>query len=181
VNSPSAVFPETPEQRAANARAIGEATGLSDAVLECVVRSFYGTAREDPILAPLFAHVADWEAHIATITAFWSSVALMSGRYHGQPMAAHLPLPLEPTHFIRWLELFEQTVRAVCTPEGAEHLMVRARRIAQSLEMGLEVQRGILPGAGRSLRQCRPHHQPSGQSRPAAHDGSGLSVARHEI
>jgi hemoglobin len=167
VNSPSAVFPETPEQRAANARAIGEATGLSDAVLECVVRSFYGTAREDPILAPLFAHVTNWEAHITKITAFWSSVALMSGRYHGQPMAAHLPLPIEPAHFVRWLELFEQTVRAICTPEGAEHLMVRARRIAQSLEMGLEVQRGILPRSGRRPRQGRPH-QSGGQSRPTA-------------
>jgi hemoglobin len=180
VNSPSAIFPETLEQRAANTRAIGEATGLSDAVLECVVRSFYGIAREDPILAPLFAHVADWEAHIAKITAFWSSVALMSGRYHGQPMAAHMPLPLEPAHFVRWLELFEQTVRAICTPEGAEHLMVRARRIAQSLEMGLEVQRGILPKAGRRPRQCRPH-QSGGQSRPASHDVGGFSVARHEI
>jgi len=29
VNSPSAIFPETLEQRAANTRAIGEATGLT--------------------------------------------------------------------------------------------------------------------------------------------------------
>jgi hemoglobin len=145
VTRPSVAIPETLEQRAANIHAIGDATGLNDAVLECVVRSFYGTAREDPILAPLFAHVADWETHIAKITAFWSSVALMSGRYHGQPMAAHMPLPLKPAHFARWLELFEQTVRAICTPEGAEHLMIRARRIAQSLELGLEVQRGMLP------------------------------------
>jgi len=37
---------------------------------------------------------------------FWSSVALTSRRYYGQPMAAHLPLPIDTPHFNRWLELF---------------------------------------------------------------------------
>jgi truncated hemoglobin YjbI len=36
--------------------------------------------------------------------AFWSSVALMSGRYHGQPMEKHLPLPIDARHFDRWLD-----------------------------------------------------------------------------
>jgi hemoglobin len=54
--------------------------------------------------------VQDWEAHIARITTFWSSVALMSGRYHGNTMAPHLKWSLEPLHFARWLALIEQTV-----------------------------------------------------------------------
>ena len=61
------------------------------------------------------------------------------------PMAAHLPLGVGPTHFARWLALFEATARAECTPAGAEHLIERARRIARSLEMGMAVQRGELP------------------------------------
>ncbi len=87
----------------------------------------------------------DWEKHIAKITAFWSSVGLLTGRYHGQPLAAHFPLPLEPLHFARWLVLFEQTARQVCTPEGADYLMEKAHRIARSLEMGVAVSRGELP------------------------------------
>ena len=43
----------------------------------------------------------------AQMCAFWSSVALMTGRYHGTPMAKHLPLPVDAGHFDRWLELFE--------------------------------------------------------------------------
>ena len=53
----------------------------------------------------------DWEGHFAPLCAFWSSVALMSGRYHGQPMVAHLPLPIDTPHFDRWLEIFAETAR----------------------------------------------------------------------
>lgn len=95
------------------------------------------TARQDPLLGPAFAGVADWEAHIARLTQFWSSVALMTGTYHGQPMQAHAHLGLGTTHFARWLALFEETAAAHLPPAGAAHLMERARRIGASLEMGL--------------------------------------------
>ena len=39
--------------------------------------------------------IADWDPHLERMCAFWSSVALMSGVYHGQPMAKHLPLPVD--------------------------------------------------------------------------------------
>lgn len=143
--TPSAPFPETAERRAAISREIREATGLDDAVLERLVRAFYERARRDEVIGRKFDHVRDWEKHIAQITAFWSSVALMSGRYHGQPLPAHFPLELEPQHFLRWLALFEQTVQEICTPAAAELLMDKARRIARSMEMGISVMRGELP------------------------------------
>jgi hemoglobin len=142
---PSIAFPETPDRRAALTRDIETATGLNEAVLERLVRAFYAAARKDASLGPLFDHVVDWEAHIARICAFWSSVALMTGRYHGQPLAAHLPLPVQAPHFARWLVLFEATAAQVCSPEGAAYLMVRARRIAQSLEVGTAAHQGVLP------------------------------------
>jgi len=139
------VFPETPERRAEITRQIQAATGLDEPLLERLVRAFYGTARQDPIIGYLFDGVHDWEAHIARITTFWSSVALMSGRYHGNPMAPHLKLPLEPPHFARWLALFERTARDICSEAGADLLMEKARRIAQSLQLGVEAKRGVLP------------------------------------
>jgi hemoglobin len=143
--TPSIPFPETPERRAAITRQIQLVTGLDDAVLEHLVRTFYTAARQDPMIGPLFDAVQDWEAHIARIATFWSSIALMTGRYHGQPMAAHLKLPLEPRHFARWLALFEQTARAECPEPAVALLMEKARRIAQSLELGMDVHRGVLP------------------------------------
>jgi hemoglobin len=139
------MFPETPERRAEIARRIRTATGLDEAVLERLVRAFYATARRDPLIGHLFNDVEDWEAHIARITDFWSSVALMSGRYHGNPMAPHLKLPLQPDHFARWLTLFEKTAREICSEAGAALLLDKALRIARSLQLGLEAKRGVLP------------------------------------
>src|SRR5690242_8598698 len=116
-----------------------DASGLDEALLERVVRRFYATAREDALLGPVFARVADWEAHVGRIVAFWSSVALRSGRYRGQPMEAHLPLGLAPAHFARWLALWEENARTLCPPEGAALLVDRARRIAESLQHAIAV------------------------------------------
>jgi hemoglobin len=119
--------------------------GLDEALLERVVREFYGTARQDPLLGPVFARVTDWEHHIAQISAFWSSVALRTGRYQGNPMGAHLPLALTPAHFGRWLELWEATTSALCPPEAAALLLDRAHRIAESLQHAIAVRSGQLP------------------------------------
>ena len=129
---PSGPIPETAQRRAAIARDIQAATGLDEAVLERLVRTFYEAARRDEIIGHLFDGVHDWDKHIARITTFWSSVALLTGRYHGQPLPVHFPLGLEPSHFARWLDLFEKTVHEVCTPAAAELLMDKARRIARS-------------------------------------------------
>jgi hemoglobin len=69
----------------------------------------------------------------------------MSGRYHGQPMAAHLPLPVDSGHFDRWLQIFSQTARECCPPAAASHFIERAHRIAESLELGIEARRGRVP------------------------------------
>lgn len=130
-------FPENAERRAALQDEIRARTGLTEAAIKGFLRRFYGAAREDALLGPSFDGVADWERHIATLTRFWSSVALMGGGYHGQPMQAHAHLALRPAHFARWLELFEGTSRLCFSPEGAGHMIERARRIARSLEMGL--------------------------------------------
>ena len=88
-------------------------------MIERLVRGFYAKVRADAVLGPIFeARIRDWEPHLAQMCAFWSSVALMTGRYHGTPMAKHLPLPVDAGHFDRWLELFEQTAREICPPEA---------------------------------------------------------------
>jgi len=122
-------------------------TGIGEAMIERLVRAFYGRARLDPFIGPIFeSKVRDWEAHIARICAFWSSVALMSGRYHGQPMAAHLGLPIDTAHFDRWLEIFAATAQELCPPAAAAHFLERAQRIADSLEMGMAAHKGEIRG-----------------------------------
>jgi hemoglobin len=108
-----------------------------------LVRTFYGRAREDELIGPIFnGAVADWDHHIAQISDFWSSMMLKTGRYNGRPMRPHLVLPLKGEHFDRWLLLFEQTAREIFPAEVAEAFMIRARRIADSFEMGVASVRG---------------------------------------
>jgi hemoglobin len=133
---------------------IVERTGIDEAMIERLVRSFYTRARRDPLIGSIFeSKVEDWEAHFKKLTDFWSSVTLMSGRYHGQPMAMHLPLPIDTPHFNRWLELFVETAQEVCPPPAAAHFIDRAHRIADSLEMGMATARGeIKPPPSRPTR-----------------------------
>src|SRR5215831_12606006 len=124
-------------------------------MIERLVRTFYQAVRADELIGPVFAErIAEWEPHIRRLCEFWSSVALMSGRYHGQPMARHMPLPVDSRHFDRWLEIFRRTAREVCPPAAADHFIERAQRIAQSLEMGIAAAEGILLTKGERLHRC---------------------------
>jgi hemoglobin len=133
-------------------------TGIDEPMIERLVQTFYGRARLDPLIGPIFENkVRDWEAHIRRMCDFWSSIALMSGRYHGQPMVAHLPLPIDTPHFDRWLEIFAETAQDVCPPAAAAHFLERAHRIAESLELGVAVRKGeIRPKRARPARTFPP-------------------------
>lgn len=113
-------------------------TGLDEDMLHNLVYCFYEEVRRDPLLGPVFAaRITDWEPHLARMVAFWSSVALMTGSYHGRPVQAHAQLLVAPAHFERWLDLFRSTARMTCTPAGAAHVIERAERIAGSLRMAV--------------------------------------------
>ncbi len=129
-------------------------TGIDDAMIERLVRHFYAKIREDPLLAPVFtSRIGDWEPHLRRMCEFWSSVVLMSGRYHGNPMAKHLPLRVDATHFDRWLALFDEATREICPPAAAAHFRERAARIAESLELGISSHNGVLLRKGERFRR----------------------------
>lgn len=133
---------------------IGARTGINDTMIHTLVHEFYARALRDPLIGPVFeSKVQDWDRHLERMCAFWSSVALMSGRYHGHPMVAHLPLPIESSHFDRWLEIFAETARDICPPAAAFHFLECAFRIADSLELGIAAQKGeIRPKRERPMR-----------------------------
>ena len=125
----------------------GYGLGVTEEMIETLVRAFYAKVRADQTLGPIFAaRIGDWEPHLRKMFDFWSSVTLMSGRYHGTPMPAHARISdIEPEHFARWLQLFAETAREVCPPGAAALFADRAQRIAQSLQLGIAVSRGELP------------------------------------
>jgi len=142
-------------RRAAIVEQIRAETGIDEAMIARLVDGFYDRVRADPLIGPVFNdRISDWGPHLEQMRLFWSSVALMSGAYHGRPMPKHLPLPVDARHFDRWLELFEATAHDLCPPAAAEHFIERARRIAESLELGIAGANGVLLGKGE--RYLRP-------------------------
>src|SRR5690606_5753935 len=116
---------------------------------------------------PVFeARIQDWEPHLQRMCLFWSSVALMSGAYHGSPMQMHAPLPVDAGHFDRWLQLFEETAHELCPPQAAEHFVVRARRIAQSLELGIASHNGRILRKGERYVRGKAQTESSSSSPP---------------
>ena len=142
------------QRRAEITDAIRRETGIDEAMIERLVRGFYRRVREDALIGPVFAaRIGDWEPHLARMCAFWSSVALMTGSYHGQPMQKHLPLPVDAAHFDRWLALFEKTAEEVCPPAAAALFVERARHVAASMELGVAVANGTSLRKGERYRR----------------------------
>ena len=113
-----------------------------DAIRHLVDR-FYARVRRDALLGPVFARALGedgeaWDAHLARLRDFWSSVMLRSGRYHRDPFSAHLRLPdIAPGMFDRWLALFNETCAELFEPDAAAAFRERAERFARSLRIGL--------------------------------------------
>ena len=138
--------------RAEETAVLTERTGLDEAVLFRLVSDFYEEVRSDPGLGPVFeSRIKNWPTHINRMVDFWSSVALMTGRYHGTPMQVHAGLPVDESHFEQWLVLFRKVARQVCTPEGADYVIERAERIARSIHLGISVHAGIPHPARRRI------------------------------
>jgi hemoglobin len=112
---------------------------IDPAGIAALVDAFYGKVRRDPELGPVFERaISDWTPHLDTMRRFWNSVMLRAATYHGTPMQKHAALPgLTPALFERWLALFDRTAGELFVPEMAAEFSTRARRIAQSLQLGL--------------------------------------------
>lgn len=126
-----------------------EIDGLTEQHLATLVDRFYEKVRADPELGPVFnAAIDDWPEHIRMLTAFWSSVALGTRSYRGNPMSAHRPHPIRAEHFDRWLSLWRATAIDVLPAEHVDRVCGYAEKIGYSLRYGL----GLMDKAGtRSL------------------------------
>jgi hemoglobin len=110
-----------------------------------LVDNFYAKVRLDPEIGPIFnATIDDWPAHLALLKDFWSTVLLTDRRYKGDPLAKHLPLSLDPSHFERWLGLFAETAGQVMPPGHAAIVVAKSQRIAENFKLAIAYK--ISPG-----------------------------------
>jgi len=108
-----------------------------------LVDRFYEKVRRDPMLGPVFnPAVDDWDEHKQLLTSFWSSVALGTRSYRGNPMGKHRGHPIRAEHFEHWLALWKQTAHEVLPATQAERMGDYADRIGASLRYGLGLNDG---------------------------------------
>ncbi len=118
---------------------------ITETAIAALVERFYAKARRDPMIGPLFnGAVRDWDEHLHRLNDFWSSVMLTTGRYKGNPMAAHMKHPIEPPFFDRWLALWRETASELFAPPIAARFRDKADRIAESLKLALFYRPGAM-------------------------------------
>jgi len=112
---------------------------LTEEAIGRLVDTFCGKVRRDPELGPVFERaITDWTPHLDTMRRFWSSVMLTSGRYKGNPVAAHKRVDgIEMRLFTRWLALFDETCRELFDDALAAAFKEKAVHIAESLQLAL--------------------------------------------
>ena len=59
------------ERRAAITTEIVARTGIDEAMIERLVRAFYGKVRKDAFLGPIEERIADGDPHLESMCAFW--------------------------------------------------------------------------------------------------------------
>lgn len=108
---------------------------ITEGEISELVERFYAKVRVDPEIGPIFnAAVESWPAHLALLKDFWSTVLLTTGRYKGNPLLAHFPLPIAPASFARWLQLFEETAHQTLSAPQAARVVKRAEQIAANMQ-----------------------------------------------
>lgn len=108
--------------------------------IKLLVDSFYGKVREDALLAPIFNEKIGrrWSEHLPKMYRFWQTVLLGEHTYQGSPFPPHAQLPIDASHFERWLELFQGTIDELFTGEKAEEAKWRASKMAEMFQYKIE-------------------------------------------
>ncbi len=104
-----------------------------------LVHAFYADVRRDPLLGPVFdkALHGRWDAHLARLVDFWSTVALGTRSFRGDVFGKHMALDgVTPAHFAAWVGLWQRHTDRLFEPEAAQQLQQAAHGIARNLFRG---------------------------------------------
>lgn len=116
---------------------------ITEENIKLLVDSFYSKVKRDQNLSPIFENAIGsddemWRPHLERMYKFWSSVALSTGLYSGNPFQKHKDLPsFDISLFDRWLELFFETTKEVYIDDLAQIFITKSTNITRSLKLGL--------------------------------------------
>ncbi len=105
-----------------------------------LVDCFYEKVRADELLAPIFnERIQDnWSGHLQKMYSFWETILLDQSTYQGTPFLPHAELPVEHSHFKKWVNLFTRTVDSLYVGHKAEEAKWRAMKMAEMFESKIQ-------------------------------------------
>ena len=136
-------------------------TGITEAMIERLVRGFYAKVRSDAVLAPVFeARIADWEPHLAADVR-----VLVVGRADVGPLPRHADGQAHAVagrcrSFRSLAGIVRGNRRRDLSAGGRAHFVELARRIAASLELGVAGGQGVMLAPGETISAQRSRSSP---------------------
>ena len=112
--------------------------------IELLINSFYTKVKKDDTIGFIFNDIAkvNWEKHLPVMYDFWETLLLDATSYRKNAMEVHYTLnrrvPLEESHFQRWLELFLATVDELFSGKIAGMAKTKAKSIASLMQFKMK-------------------------------------------
>ncbi|QSB26448.1 group III truncated hemoglobin [Flavobacterium sp. CLA17] len=108
--------------------------------IKLLVNTFYAKVQEDDLIGPIFNEkmLGRWPEHLEKMYRFWQTILLEEHTYSGSPFPPHKHLPVNQTHFDRWMEIFNSTVDFLFVGKLAEEAKIRAANMAYMFNYKIE-------------------------------------------
>lgn len=105
-----------------------------------LVDTFYDKVQKDELIGPIFNDkIQDrWPEHLEKMYRFWQTILLEVHTYSGSPFPPHKHLPVDQSHFDRWMAIFKKTVDSLFEGKIAEEAKVRAANMAYMFNYKIE-------------------------------------------
>jgi hemoglobin len=109
-----------------------------DRDIRLLVDTFYNRAKNDDLLAPIFADRFRYHG-LDPLYTYWQTILADEDPQVEIPFPKHADLPLTHQHFDRWLSLFHQTVDDLFIGAVAEKAKFRAIRMSEVFRYKMEL------------------------------------------
>lgn len=113
--------------------------------IKLLVNNFYEKVQNDDLIGPIFNQkmIGRWPEHLEKMYRFWQTILLEEHTYSGTPFPPHKHLPVNQSHFDRWMEIFTVTVDALFVGKLAEEAKLRAANMAYMFNYKIEYFRNL--------------------------------------
>ncbi|TDO70007.1 hemoglobin [Flavobacterium chryseum] len=110
--------------------AVKDISNIED--IKQMVNTFYESVRNDDLIGPIFNEKLQnrWPEHLQKMYGFWQTILFDVRAYSGTPFPPHKQLPVDKTHFDRWVSLFNTSIDAQFSGPITEEAKMRAANMA---------------------------------------------------